>query len=223
MKETNMEHFRGEIEGLKYSFGFINNEIESCGKCCWGCEFHPKNNESDEYTICSPYKLKWLMSEYKPESVLTEREKHFVECIEDGWLTKSKSNIITWWEKKPSRDGKHGWIVTDTSGFVYLQEIHPCAFGDMFPFITWEDEEPWAVADLRNQMAVDDQPTAYDLDKIVEQLEKIVTDEADLFATEEINYDSKGNLIIRSTTDLHSYALRCLDKAIEIVKSGGKV
>ena len=69
----------------------------------------------------------------------------------------------------------------------------------------------------------DDQPTAYDIDKIVEQLEERSGDEIELWATEEINYDSKGDLIIRRTTDLHDYGMRCYQNAIEIVKSGGKV
>ena len=154
MKETNMEHYRERLKEneYRYDFGVENGKLIVCEGFCYKCKYCDLSNEknpNDGLSACMNRKLKWLMSEYKPEPFLTAREKHFVECVEDGWLTKSKSNIITWWEKKPSRDGKHGWIVTDTSGFVYLQEIHPCAFGDMFPFITWEDEEPWAVEDLR--------------------------------------------------------------------------
>ena len=157
MKETNMEHFRGEIKALGYDLAAKKGVVKRCDDIlCKECDFSKYKN-NDELG-CSARIVKWLMSEYKPEPVLTAREKHFVECIEDGWLTKSKSNIITWWEKKPSRDGKHRWIVTDTSGFVYLQEIHPCAIGDMFPFITWEDEEPWAVADLRKLKALEYNP-----------------------------------------------------------------
>ena len=100
MKETNMEHYRGEIEKLKYSFGFINGEIKSCGGCCWDCEFHPKNREG-EHTVCSPYKLQWLMSEYKPDPVLTAREKHFVEFAQTGYIARDKSGGMWWHEKNP--------------------------------------------------------------------------------------------------------------------------
>lgn len=145
MKETNMEHFRGEIEKLKYSFGFINGEIKSCGGCCWDCEFHPRNREG-EHTVCSPYKLQWLMSEYKPEPVLTAREKHFVECIEDGWLTKGEAcNEFKWWEKKPRRE-RNKWVAYEAT---QVHSILSYAFGIKLPFITWEDEEPWAVEELR--------------------------------------------------------------------------
>lgn len=151
MKETNMEHFRGEIEKILDKGNVI--AVSKDGRRVFECNARGVCKEclcgDTELLPCDVKLMQWLMSEYKPEPVLTAREKHFVKCIEDGWLTKSKSNIITWWEKKPSRDGKHGWIVTDTSGFVYLQEIHPCAFGNMFPFITWEDEEPWSVEELR--------------------------------------------------------------------------
>lgn len=151
MKETNMEHYRSEIEAViekGCGFGLFDGEIESCHECR-SCGFSDSNNAFDGKHTCSSRRIGWLMSEYKPEPMLTAREKHFVECIEDGWLTKSKANTITWWEKKPSRNGKHGWIVIDTGGCVMLQEIHLHTFGDLFPFITWEDEEPWSVEELR--------------------------------------------------------------------------
>lgn len=226
MKETNMEHYRGEIEEAGYRFGIADGKIVDCHEIsCNTCGFRrPK---------CVSGRIKWLMSEYKPEPVLTAREKHFVECLEDGWLTKgSTCNEFKWWGTKPRREGEK-WVSDEGST---IHRILSYAFGIKLPFITHEDEEPWSVEGLRKLKALEynpedvafkkggsdenSQPTAYDIDKVVEQLEKIITDEADLFATEEINYDSKGNLIIRSTTDLHSYALRCLDKAIEIVKGG---
>ena len=139
MKETNMEHFRSEIEELKYSFGFINGEIKSCGGCYWDCEFHPKNRE-DEHTVCSPYKLQWLMSEYKPEPVLTQREKGFVECIRHGWIAADEVGSKMWYEDKPKKDKEPNvWLGKKT---VTLND-------DYFPFITWEDEEAWSVEDLR--------------------------------------------------------------------------
>lgn len=74
-------------------------------------------------------------------------------------------------------------------------------------------EEIWEMVEL--------EPTAYDPDKVVEQLEEKSNNEIELWATEEINYDSKGDLIIRRTTDLHDYGMRCYQNAIEIVERGG--
>ena len=143
MKETNMEHYRGEIEEVGHDFAFINGKVEKCNKCK-KCDFETKPDEAWE--SCAIRKTRWLMSEYKPEPVLTQREKHFVECLEDGWLTKGEAcNEFKWWEKKP-RHERNKWVAYEAT---QVHSILSYAFGIKLPFITWEDEEPWAVADLR--------------------------------------------------------------------------
>lgn len=265
MKETNMEHYRKTLEEISKKnkhFGLDRMTGGAPAACndigCGDCIFTIVCNGIDNAVEIE--RIKWLMSEYKPEPVLTAREKGFVEFAQEGWLARDMDGALCWFMRKPHRckdEGHRCWNGTaNTIAFKKLNEI--------FPFITWEDEEPWSISDLRKLKALEynpedvafkkggeadelmelydgledkglvipvdvviqnikDMPTAYDVKSVVERLEKLVTDEADLFATEEINYDSKGNLIIRSTTDLHSYALRCLDKAIEIVKSGCNV
>ena len=81
------------------------------------------------------------MSEYKPELVLTAREKHFVEFAQEGWLGRSISNVLYWYKSKPEK-GRGSW-----SGTVHSFECE--VLDNLFSFITWEDEEPWAVEDLR--------------------------------------------------------------------------
>ena len=142
MKETNMEHYRGEIEKAEYSFGIIDGVICNCDEVCGErghkCDFYEED--------CGAARTKWLMSEYKPEPVLTAREKHFVECIEDGWLTKGEAcNEFKWWEKKPRRE-RNKWVAYEAT---QVHSILSYAFGIKLPFITWEDEEPWAVKELR--------------------------------------------------------------------------
>lgn len=65
-------------------------------------------------------------------------------------------------------------------------------------------------------------PTAYDIDKVVEQLDKCANEEIYLWASDEDDYDENGKLIIHKTTDLHMYGSECFDKAIEIVKGGAE-
>ena len=74
-KETNMEHFRGEIGRiieelpvLNVKIEVVNGEPKPCYKvgACKDCEF--KSEPS-----CFLAFTDWLMSEYKPEPVLTER------------------------------------------------------------------------------------------------------------------------------------------------------
>ena len=136
MKETNMEHFRGEIEETGYRFGIVDGKIVDCHEIsCDTCGFgKPK---------CVPRKIKWLMSPYKPEPVLTQREKGFVECVVDGWIVRDQSGNLKWSEILFDRDSLNGmWYLSKVSAEAYLRE-------DYFPFITWEDEEPWSVEELR--------------------------------------------------------------------------
>ena len=148
MKETNMEHFRGAIEAIMKDFeGFgvdiDNSKLIACKSgSCERCKFSYLNNKNKE-DPCAKHKIKWLMSEYKPEPVLTAREKGFVECIDGGWLTRNKDNELVWHDEEPEKS-VHGyyWISSAECNIAIVHE-------EYFPFITWEDEEPWSVEDLR--------------------------------------------------------------------------
>ena len=147
MKETNMEHYRGEIEAILNKkeviaiskldgsiFACNEDECEQC-ICC--------NGRDEELIPCDVTLMRWLMSEYKPEPVLTAREKHFVEFVLEGWLARDKYCGLYHYFDKPTKECAT-WEV-DGCAVVYLDK-----FGDnLFPFITWEDEEPWSVEDLR--------------------------------------------------------------------------
>lgn len=136
MKETNMEHFRSEIEDVGYRFALVNGEIQKCiGTYCVQCDFY-----KFKFGNCNGDRIYWLMSEYKPEPVLTQREKGFVECIRHGWIAADEVGSKMWYEDKPKKDKEPN---------VWLGKKIVTLNDDYFPFITWEDEEPWAVSDLR--------------------------------------------------------------------------
>ena len=145
MKETNMEHFRSEITDVLNEwddFGRVNGKLAKCyGATCNKCEFSRFNNDLNQ--ACSNAKIKWLMSEYKPEPVLTAREKHFVEFAQEGWLARNSSNKLIFHKAKPTKR-EYMWI-----SFRNSCTLGANLFGDMFPFITWEDEEPWSIEELR--------------------------------------------------------------------------
>lgn len=155
MKETNMEHFRGAIEAIMKDFeGFgvdiDNSKLIACKSgSCERCKFSYLNNKNKE-DPCAKHKIKWLMSEYKPETVLTAREKGFVECMVDGWIARDQNGNLKWSEILFDRDSLNGmWYLSKVSAEAYLHE-------EYFPFITWEDEEPWSVEELR-KLKVGDQ------------------------------------------------------------------
>ena len=142
-----MEHYRSEIEAViekGCGFGLFDGEIESCHECR-SCGFSDSNNAFDGKHTCSSRRIGWLMSEYKPEPVLTAREKHFVEFVQTGYIARDKSGGMWWHEKKPVKNNGE-WQC-----FAYTMAMNskPYKYGKDFPFITWEDEEPWSVEELR--------------------------------------------------------------------------
>ena len=144
MKETNMEHYRSEIETACHGIKLKNGEIYMCHGAakCSDCEFR------DMYAGlgCQRAIVRWLMSPYKPELVLTAREKHFVEFAQEGWLARDADNSLWWYEDKPIRACMTKWSYRK---FAKRLSDKPYNFEQCFRFITWEDEEPWAVEDLR--------------------------------------------------------------------------
>lgn len=54
--------------------------------------------------------------------------------------------------------------------------------------------------------------------KVVEQLDRCADDEVMLWASSELDYGEDNRVIIRRTTEIHDYAVKCYVKAIEIVK-----
>lgn len=141
MKETNMEHFRSEIEvlisieGIEFAPAVIDGKPEACLEAnCKKCLF------GDSVENCTIKFIKWLMSPYKPEPVLSQREKGFVECIRHGWIAADEVGSKMWYEDKPEKSKEPN---------VWLGKKIVTLNDDYFPFITWEDEEPWSVEELR--------------------------------------------------------------------------
>ncbi|MDO4746459.1 MAG: hypothetical protein Q4B18_07870 [Bacillota bacterium] len=151
MKETNMERYRSEIEelvgdteGSLDGFAVVDGKPKHCmdGTCCNTCDL---KKDGDCYTGF----IKWLMSEYKPEPVLTAREKHFVEAINNGFIARDKNNNLCWYSVKPLRRiDVPIWKNNRRSFSISISRTEIFA-NDMFPFITWEDEEPWSIERLR--------------------------------------------------------------------------
>lgn len=141
MKETNMEHFRSEIEEImarhKHFLPAVvdGKPIECEGLRCDKCMLYEATEP------CSIHFVKWLLSEYKPEPVLTAREKHFVEFTETGWLARDEDGAINFYKSQRP-------VKVDMHWRPFNPEIYMPDCGD-FPFITWEDEEAWSIERLR--------------------------------------------------------------------------
>ena len=143
MKETNMEHYRGEIEKLGFNIAVVDGEVEACGltRCAY----------CDLVGGCRIKAIKWLMSEYKPEPVLTAREKHFVEFIQTGYIARDEEGELWWYKTKPTK--RDSVWKDDDQPYRFNKGI--LNFEQCFRFITWEDEEPWSVEELRKLKVCD--------------------------------------------------------------------
>ena len=152
MKETNMEHYRDEIlEAIKddFMFGKTGGEIMSCSSMmCRECDF---GGGIDSGIGCGVIMIHWLMADYKPEITLTAREKHFVEFAEAGWIARDEDGETVWYLQKPNKE-KHEWKCR--CDYVRLGRF----WDDCFAFVTWEDEEPWSIEELRKLKALEYNP-----------------------------------------------------------------
>ena len=145
--DTNMEHYRNDILNITKdgnTFGVINGKPFSCDDyfCQRGCEFGKGGQ-------CGFLRTIWMMEEYRPEIKLTAKEKHFVEFVEDGYLSRDSDGELCLHYYKPCK-GENTWAfphedVTNDE-FIILEELW---YKGIFEFITWEDEEPWSIEELR--------------------------------------------------------------------------
>jgi hypothetical protein len=148
MKETNMEHYRKELEELcQESLGFTlkDNEIKKCNEIrCNSCDFY---NEKS----CRSAVIKWLMAEYEPpKPKLTKREKILCEFLETGYIARDLDSVLWCYNIKPNKT-EYEWA---RIGEKHLQTVNLSRYNgfgslkELFHFIKWEDSEPWAVEDL---------------------------------------------------------------------------
>ena len=89
---------------------------------------------------------------------------------------------------------------------------------DVLEILELHQTEPdgisWAIREIT------DLPTAYDIDKVVEQLERFSNSEVSLWASDELDYDAQERTLLYKPTAVHGYAINCYQNAIDIVKGG---
>ena len=134
----NWERYESEIRRLntlafsknKNTFGYCENTV------CDNCDF-----ETDETADCRQEKINWLYEEVEP--ILTKRERAFCEmfCFADAkWLARHENGLLNLFYIKPHKTKTH-WANNSINSMGAIDSA-------AFPFITWEDKEPWSIADL---------------------------------------------------------------------------
>ena len=139
---TNFEKYKKEIVEADYLFGLDRSDnIHKCD--CMDCE-------DCQFGLCGcgKQKIKWLHKEAKP--TLTKQERAFCEMFHissSKYIARDEDGDIYIYQKKPYKD-RIAWCTGENGNASMLNN-------NAFPFITWEDNEPWNIRDLL-QLKVED-------------------------------------------------------------------
>lgn len=105
---------------------------------CTNCAFF-----FDSKCIRAASVLDWLLSEYKEQPKLTKEERAFCVFTKVGWICRCKDNTLMLHLRKPKRTDCN-WICGNS---IHLIRLRMDA-NNLFPFIKWEDAEPWSIEEL---------------------------------------------------------------------------
>lgn len=104
---------------------------------CEKCIFNEKDGRS-----CFEKRKEWLDDEYIEIPRLTQREWFFCKAAETGWIARDSTERLYFYPEKPTKKIKTWGLASDLVPIDYFIS------SNSFEFITWEDEEPWAIEDL---------------------------------------------------------------------------
>lgn len=143
---TNFEFYKDDIYVCLVvrgkQFALIGDKIIPCDlvAACSDCKFHCAERG------CNAEKFEWLYQEHVEKHTLSNKERLFCELAGTGYIARDEDGLLFWWSIKPKKDMYH----CEWSGSTKVSQLRgvPHMNDDNFPFINWEDEEPWAVEDL---------------------------------------------------------------------------
>lgn len=121
-----------------------------------GVEFHI-GCECGKCSSCEKIVFEWLYAEHIEQPKLTKRERAFCEAVQVGWIARDECGELYWYGDKsgPKKDGDH-WVRLHKN----VGDLKACSIihksWEIFDFIKWEDEKPWAVTDLLKLEVMED-------------------------------------------------------------------
>lgn len=125
-----MQNMSDEEFAETYDICAYIKEDECCVKktatCCYDCE------------------LAWLKLEHKEPITLSEAERIILENIDKEYcyIARDSDKELRTFKSKPSKDNVNFWIEKNND-FARLS-----LFNHLFRFITWNDSEPYNIAEL---------------------------------------------------------------------------
>lgn len=142
---TNFEFYKDKlmaIAGNGSDVAICEGEPTPCDSVvCSQCEL-------GEFNCCASL-IHWLYAEHVEKPKINKRTKMFFDAIETGWVARDSHGALFVYpdNKKPTKD-RVVWLISDLGEAIALTKyVLPFLTLD---FITWEDEEPWRVEDIRN-------------------------------------------------------------------------
>lgn len=151
---TNFEYYKKQILSVLVDDSHVALDVKGSaprgckGLSCVDCAFSNHNNDSDGLS-CDSRRMFWLYEEYVEKPTITKKERAFLEaCEPECYIARDMSGIVFIYNSKPGK-GCGSWSV-DSIKYFNISGIAISIFGirNIFPFIKWEDEEPWKVEDL---------------------------------------------------------------------------
>ena len=147
---TNFEYYKEQLKELAGAkIGVFNGEPNRCvGRKCSECDLDECNQErySDN---CEFALTQWYVDEHVEKPTITKKEKAFLElCKPESYIARDSNGNIYIYSAKPV---KHSNCFSgDECVYMDLRDMAKQIFSieNIFPFIKWEDEEPWKVEDL---------------------------------------------------------------------------
>ena len=136
---TNLEKWKEELLKIKYDRinylhpAVVNGKPVHCaGMNCSDCDLN---------SPCSDSFIKWLFNEYTEPKKLTRRQRAFCEAVEKGWIARDRQGSIYIFDKKPY---KRETVWYKETNVMCIQ----ASFFPEFPFIKWEDAEPYSIEEM---------------------------------------------------------------------------
>ena len=158
----NWEKYEEELKSVgTTSFGITHydKKVLNCDDMhCSGCIFN-KDNLWGDSRLCGYDKMIWLFKDYEePQPKLTKKEKAFLDGITSVfiYIVRDLDDKLALFTVEPYKINDATW---GSWGSCILLN------SDMFSFITWSDENPWTIKELKNLEVEDEE--SYDMSTYV--------------------------------------------------------
>ena len=109
---------------------------------CSRCDLHGRDDH-----CCHRGFVEWLYQEYKEIPKLTKREWFLCRALESGYVARDMDGVLCYFNGVPYKNNANlAWDISHNKGDYVEMTVFD--FQSNFPFIKWEDEEPWSIEDL---------------------------------------------------------------------------